>query len=509
MSKVSITGLEARNKAIKGMSYVAEAVKSTIGPFGLNFLLEKGNKVTNDGYNISSELCPTIQDVFERRGALVAQEASSKTNDMVGDCTSGAWALTEAITKEAVRYLPNENSIKAKKTPSEIILMIKESREKAIKELYLATKPIESKEELIKSALVSVEDEGIAEMLGSMQWELGPEGVIIAEEVNETKTSIEKVNGIRLDNGFGTSHVVTNPEKQSLELSDISILLTNYVMDVKELNDLKTSIFTPLINQKKLGIVVIARAFTNEAIKMCMSSLQTGFAIFPVNAPYVNQSEILHDIEAVVGGRYIDNEDTSLSDVYISDVGFVKRFVARQMDGIVTGLETEESKKRVQKRVQELQKKFEGEKSDFYRRMIETRIAQLTNGFAILKVGSQSVTNRKRLFDKCQDATSAVRFALKGGTIKGAGQALKEVSDAMPEGDILKRPLLSIYEQIISSAPEGWQIPEWVRDPFLVIKVALENACDFAGTFATTNGIITEENKPKCNCAINQSQENE
>lgn len=501
--KISITGLEARNKAIKGLTYVAEAIKSTIGPFGLNFMLEKGNKVTNDGAIIGAELCPTIQDEFERRGAMIGHEASSKTNDTVGDFTSGAWALTEAIVKEAVRYLPHSSSIKAKKTPSEILKMIADAKDQVILEMQDMKTEITDKETLIKSAMVSVEDEEIAQMLGTMQWELGPEGVIIAEEVNEEKSSIEKVNGIRIDNGFGSSHVVTNQERQSLELDNMNILMTNYVIDKPEILNLKDSVFNQLITQKKLGIILIGRAFTSEAIKVCMESLHTGFAIFPVNAPYVNQTEVLHDIEAVVGGRYIDTEETRLEDVYISDVGFVKRFVAHISDGVVTGEENEQSKTRIVKRVEELQKKLDGEKSEFGKKMIQTRIAQLTNGFAILKVGSQSVTNRKRLKDKCDDAVQAVRLALKGGTIPGAGQAFKQISDQLADDNILKRPLTVIYDQIITSAPEGWKIPIWVRDPYLVLKCGLENACDLAGAFASTNGIITEENKQKCNCSEN------
>lgn len=500
MSKISIVGIPARDKAIKGMSYVASAIKSTIGPFGQNFLIEKGNKITNDGYTISSELCGTIKDEFERRGALSAHETSSKTNDMVGDATSTSWALNEAIVKEAVRYLPTENSIKAKKTSSEIREMIEVSKTNVLKQLEEMTTPITSKEDLIKSALVSVEDEEIAKLLGEMQWELGADGVIVAEEVNETSCSIERVNGIRLDNGFGTSQVITNPEKQSLELSDVPVLMTNYTIDTTELLMLKTSVFNHLINQKKFGIVVIARAFTSEAIKMCMESMQSGFAIFPVNAPYTNQTQVMHDIEAVIGGRYIDIEEAQLTDIYISDIGFAKRFVARQFDAIVTGVDDDNSVTRINKRATELHKKLDGEPSDFMKRMIEERIAQLTSGFAILKVGSHSLTDRKRLKDKCDDAVSAVRLALKGGTVKGGGLAFKEISDIMEEGDILKRPLTCVYDQIISSAPDGFEIPEWVRDPYLVLKTALENSCAFASTFASVNGIVTEENKPKCKC---------
>jgi len=500
MDKISITGIEARKKAIKGMSYVGDAVKSTIGPFGLNFLLEKGNKNTNDGYIIASELCPTIKDEYERRGALVAHEASSRTNEEVGDMTSGAWALTTEITKAVSRLLPDENRIKALKTPAEIKKMLETSKNEVISILEQSAKPITDKETLIKSALVSVEDEEIAEMLGSTQWELGPEGVIIAEEVNDTESSIEIVKGIRLDNGFASSQVVTNPEKNSLEVSDVPVLLTNYTIGKDELLALKKSVFDQLVAQKKWGIVIIARAFTSDAIQLCMDTTRAGFAIFPVNAAYTDQTQIMKDIEAVVGGRYIDTEESRLDEIYISDIGFAKRFVAQQFSSVITGIDDDQSKVRVEKRLEFLKSKLTGEKSDFYKKLLEQRIAQLTTGFGILKVGSHSANDRKRLKDKCDDAVQSVRLALKGGTVKGGGLALKEISEMMTDDNILKRPLTCIYDQIISSAPEGFEIEDWVRDPFLTVKSALTHACATAGTFANTNGIITTKNKKECNC---------
>lgn len=500
MSKISIIGLKARDKALEGADYIAEAVKSTLGPFGLNAMMQKGNKITNDGHLISVELVETIKNEFARQGARIAQEASSKTNDKVGDATTTAWVLWQSIVKEAIRYLPNEKSLIAKKTPAAIKKWIEESKNEVITKLESKVDLVTSKEALIKSALVSVEDENIAEKLGSMQWDLGAEGIIIAEEVNDPVSSIERVEGIRLDNGFGTSHVVTNAEKQSLELDEISVLLTNYTIDTSDLQKFNTPIFTPLIAQKKLGIVIIARAFTSDAIKMCMESLKTGFAIFPVNAPYVNQTQIMHDIETVVGGRYIDVEESRLEDIHINDIGFAKRLVARSYDAIITGVKDKDSEKRILKRATELQKKLIGSQSDFEKKMIESRIAQLSNGFAILKVGAQTIVERQRLKDKCDDAVSAVRLALKGGTVKGAGLAFKEISEELSEDNILKRPLLSINAQIMASAPTDWIIEDWVRDPFLVLKCALENACDSAGTSATTNIVIANENPLKCNC---------
>jgi len=498
--KISIKGFEARNKAIEGVTYVGDAIKSTIGPFGLNFMLEKGNKLTNDGYLIASELAPTVENEFARRGALVAHEASSKTNDEVGDATSTAWALTMDIIKEAVRYLPSDKIGKAKKQPSEIREQIKQERQQIEEKLQTMIHKIESKEELIQSAMVSVEDENVAKLLGETQWELGPYGRIVVEEVNETECSIEKGIGIRLDNGFGATHFITNQEKGTMELSEIPVFLTNYTIGIEELTKLQELILKDLIAQKKWGIIIIGRAFTADAIKACTESMQSGFPIFPINAPYVDQREVMRDIEAVVGGRYIDSQETSLDEVFLTDVGYIKRIVASMTSAEIGGIEDEKAKERIEKRVATLQEKLKGEKSDFGKRMIEERIAQLTGGFAVLKVGSYSVVERKRLKDKCDDAVHSVRLALQGGTIKGAGIALKEISDTMEDGSILKRPIRGIYDHIISSAPEDWNVPEWVRDPYLSISCALKHACDTASAFATVNGVITEENPQKCKC---------
>ena len=498
--KISKVGLDARKHAFNGLEYCAKAVLGTVGPYGQNFLLEKGKKITNDGYTISAELCGTLENEFERLAAQVAHEASAKTNDMVGDATSTAWGLNYHIVKEASRYLPNEKTIKAKKTPAELARMIKKSKDYVIAELEKAKTPVTSKEELIKSALVSVEDETLAELLGSMQWELGPNGRIIAEEVNEDSCSIERVEGLTLDNGFTSSGLVTNPEKNSLELASLPIFLTNYTIGDKELMELKDSLFTGLINQKKTGLILMARAFTPSAIQLCTESLKTGFGIIPINAPYTDQREVMKDIEAVVGGRYIDTEEASLSDVYITDVGFASKIVAKQFNSVITGSKDERSKERVMKRAELLKKKLIGSQSDFEKRELEERIAQLEGGLAILKVGSRSVTERKRLKDKCDDAVNAVRYALKYGTVNGAGMAFQEISDTMEEGDILKRPLTCVYDTIINSAPEGFEVPEWVRDPVFVLKTALENACEFASAYISVNGIITSADPKTCKC---------
>lgn len=501
-TKISITGIAARDKALKGANYVADAVKSTLGPFGLNGMLEKENTITNDGFKLSSALAGTIKDEFERRGAIIFHETSSKTNDEVGDATTTSEVLGQAIIKEAIRYLPSANTIAGKKTPSELRKMIKNSLNEVNKILESKIKNVENEQELINSALVSVEDEELADLIGKTQWKLGADGVIIAEATTEKESSIQVVKGVRIDNGFGASFMINNQEKQTLEVNEASVIMTNYTLS--DFTPLQ-SILDQIVKMGKRDIIIIARGFTSECIKLCAENHKVGIRVYPINAPYTDQAEIMRDLASVLGGRYIDQEEGSLDDLQLSDVGFAEKLIARRYDAIITG--KEDGNYRVPKRIEMLRKALSGEASEFQKKNLEARISQLMHGFAVLKVGSTSDADRKYKKDKADDAVNAVRLALKGGTIRGAGIALKEISETLSDDNILKRPLTSIFDQIMSSAPEGWEVEEWVRDPFLVIKCALKNACDTAMIFSTTNIIITSENPKQCSCSQGNNEE--
>lgn len=492
--KISLIGTEARDKVIAGADYLANGVKATLGSYGMNVLLEKGNRPTNDGYTISAELAGTLEDEFERRGALALHEVASKTNDEVGDATTSSIVLAQAIMNEAVHLLPSK-SLVAKKKPSEVLQMIEESKNNVISRLQEAVKPILSEEELISATKVSVEDDNLAQLIGSTQWKIGAQGIIIVEETNEVESSIEIVKGIHLDNGFGTPYIITNEQEQSLEVPQSPILLTNYTIGKEELQSLKDRVFNPLLAEKKNTLILIARAFTSEAIQLCMESAKAGFAIFPINAPYTYQTEIMRDLEAITGATYFDTEERRLEDIERKDIGFAVKLVARRFDAIVTGQDDLEA---IAKRTRQLQERLDGTLSDFERKAIEARIAQFKGGFAILKVGAETTFERKYRKDKADDAVNSARLAFQGGTVKGAGLAFKEISDTLNDDDILKKPLLSIYNQIISTAPEGFEIEEWCRDPYLTLVSALKNACSVAGQFASLNGVITTQDPPKC-----------
>lgn len=497
--QISLIGLKARDSVVKGADYLADAIKATLGPFGTNALLESGNRPTNDGYTISSQLAGTLDNEFERRGAIALHEAASKTNQEVGDATTTVTALSQAILHEALKYLATDRSIVSKKKPAEIAEMIEKSRQDVISRLYRERKTVETEEELIKSALVAVEDDYLAELIGRTQWELGKEGYIITEEVIEPHSSIHKVKGIRIDNGMGAPIMITNQKDQSLELPDCSVILTNYTIFAKDIQMLKDKVFKPLIDQKRLMVAIIARAFDPEAIKLCMESAKAGFAIFPINAPYTNQGEIMRDLAAVTGSNYIDIEETALEDMNVDDVGFVTSIVARRWDAIITGVDTEKTKKSIEDRIKILEERINGGQiSDFEKQQTRARIAQFKSGFAILKVGAETELERKYKKDKADDAVNSVRLALQEGTVKGAGLAFYEISEKLEDSNILKKPLQCIWNQIKGSAPEGFEVPEWCRDPYLTLVTALKNACSVATQLANIGCVITTKDlKPK------------
>lgn len=491
--KITVLGTEARTKLFRGAEFLAKAVMSSLGPNGANFVLEKGNKVTNDGVTIAREI--EMKDEIEQRGVSILREAAVRTVEEVGDGTSTAITLAYSIMKEALKYMPSDKQIIGKMTPSELIRKIEEERKEVETKLTALSNPIGSEEQMIESAIVSVEDKELGKLIGQAQWKIGKEGVVIAEETADMSCSVEYVNGIRLDNGFGTSLVMNDPEHDALDVKDTTVLLTNHT--VSSLAPLKP-VLQQLAKSGIRNIVLITRAFSEQGIKDCMENIKQGFNIYPVNAPYTNQNEVMKDLAAVLGGRYINAEETELDAVQASDFGFSERLIARRYNATIAGIKDEKSKQRIENRVEELKKALSGEVSNFEKRNIETRIAQLSFGFAVVKIGATTEAKRKYLKDKADDAVHAVRAALQEGVVPGAGKAFKDISDSLPESYILKRPLLSVYEQIMFTAPKDFQIENWVKDPVKVLRIALDKACGVASTLATAAGATATKKDEPC-----------
>lgn len=493
-NKVVLTGIEARNALMKGAKFVADAVRPTLGPYAHSFAIEKNNEVIDDGVTIAREIVSGgIHNEAEARGARMLVEASVKTEDMAGDGTTTAMTLANAIVQEILKYLPKDNIGIGKKKPAEIITEIDKECGEVVEMLKKKAVPIETKEEIINSAIVSAGDKELGTLIGTAQFEIGKDGWLIAEDTHERMSSVERVPGVRIDNGFVTSNVINNQEKQSLELTDIPVLLTNYTFT--DFNGI-SGLLQEFAHKGQKSLVIVGRAFNETAIRICQENFRNGFNLYPLNAPYQDQNEIMKDLAAVLGGRYINNEETDLPNVTLADIGFATKIQAKRFETIFAGRDDVESRKRVASRIADLKLK-DASASVFESKNISMRISQLTNGFSIVKVGAKSDLRQKFLKRKADDAVAAVRAAYKEGVVAGGGLAFKEISETLPDTYILKRPLMAIYDQIMFSAPEGFTVKDDVKDPVFVLRTALENACSVASQFAMACGTInTEKDKP-------------
>ena len=493
-----LAGIEARDAYFKGADTVAQAVIESIGPFGLNLDTEKGGKDTNDGKIISQSISVALEDEFERQGALRQHQACDKTNDEVADATSTTIALAKGI-RDTLRkdYLKTKNRFVAVKSPAELARIIDKEYDYVIKELEKGVVPIKTKEELVQSALVSVEDEKLAQLIGETQWELGQDGRLIVEEVNETECSVEKVDGILLDNGYASSLSINNPKDQSLTLENGYIFLTNHQVREEHLNGDNAPIRKLIESMAGMGmnnLVIMSQAFTGGALEAITNiTNNTPFKIYGVNAPYVNQAQMILDIQSVVGGKAILQDSGSLDDLSVKNLGMFTRIKMRIMGGVIAG--KGEGK---EERIKKLEEELEGEQSYFAKRQLEERIAALKGKLAFLKIGAYLKDDKQRLKDKADDAVVSVRMAWKGGTVKGGGLAFHEIGQKMEDTAIIKDALSIVYNQIMTSAPEGFVIEDWVRDPFITLKTALKNACEHAKSMARKNGsVVTKDIKPK------------
>jgi chaperonin GroEL len=488
-------GPEARALLIKGATILADAVKVTLGPFPLTAAIEKNDEVIDDGATIAREIAAgCIEDEIQARGARMLEKVSGKTDEIAGDGTTTSIILAESIIRQASLYLSTPDSVGAKMKPADMIRKIDKECKEVVVSLKEMSTHIKTEKQLIECTTVSASDNELGKLIGSAQWELGKDGRMLAEEVNDKVCSIERMKGVEWDSGFSTYVIINNFEKQALEANDVRVLLTNYVLhDLEALNP----VLKKLYESGCRSVVLLARAFGKNAILRCQNESNAGFNVFPVNGPYTNQNEIMQDLAAITGGRYVYTEDSRIENVQVSDFGFAEKIFSRASNSIITGKNDTATQERVNRRIEELKRKLVGAMSEFEKSGIELRISQLTNGVAKVKIGAETDLKRKYIKRKADDAVSSARASLQEGVVAGAGLAFKKISEGLPDSYILKIPLLSIHEQILSSAPDGFKVEAWVKDPVKVLRVALEQACSIASTFATSGiAIAAEQPKP-------------
>lgn len=497
--KVIVVGPEARARVLRGAKFAADAVKLTIGPYGRNFASGiKGGPVaiSNDGVSLLREI--EGADEIEDLGVRAVREAATKTNDIAGDGTTASAVLTNAIL-EALK-MGDSDIVSTKQSPVEMIERVQKEKNEIVGILKASAKKVESKEELIKVAQVSGEYPELAELIGAAQWEVGPNGTVLAEEANSNKDSVEFIHGVRLDNGYSTSRIINNQEKQSLELEDVYVILTNKVFhgNFKGLEH----IFDSLVKRGAHNVVIMGRAFDDAAIGVCVKNIQEGaLKLYPLNCPYVDQNEVMEDLAAVLGARYINIEERNVETMLAGDVGHASKIMAKRFEGIIAGFPTGHDvvvDERVKTRIEQLEEKLKGNVSPFERRNIEARMSQLVAGTAVIRVGADTDQKRKHKKDKVDDAVNAVKAALQEGTVAGGGLALWHIGRELPDTYLLKKALSAPHVQIMSLAPSGFKVEEWVRDPVKVIHTALTHACDIASSLATTEVAINfEREKPQ------------
>lgn len=499
--KIVLYGNEARAKIILGVNYLADAVKLTLGPSGRNFASGvRGGAIviSNDGVSLAKEI--QGRDEFEDIGVRAVREAATKTNDLAGDGTTTAVTLMQAFLKcfgFDLEVIGNSLSKQLKQ--------IADETEQVVLKLNAMAIPITSREHLIKVANVAVENDALAELIGGAQWDVGVSGTVLSEEYNEPKDSIEFIYGVRVDNGLGTSRIANNPEKQALELANVRILVTNKIFnkakDILEMKDL----FDDLIKSGATELVLMGRAFDETAIGLCVKNIQKylsgegGFPIYPINAPYTDHDEVMEDLAATVGGKFINVNERNLSSVTVKDVGTATKVFTKRYEGIITGSKRGENEYidgLVDRRITNIKEKIAGEVSPFEKKNLEARLSQLTAGTALIKVGAETEQERRYKKDKVDDAVNAVKAAMQEGVVPGGGLALKIIADAMPDA-LIAPALRAPYDQIMANAGGVFDIPDWVQDPLKVVRTACQKASSIARSLATTEIIVNfEEEKP-------------
>lgn len=495
--KVVVVGRESLSRIIAGANFAANAIKLTLGPYGRNFVSGiRGGPVTvsNDGVSLARLL--QGKDEIEDLGVRAVCEGCVKTNDIAGDGTTTAAVLLQAVLQALDAKLNlSDTEVFGARTAAQLIEQVGRECKEVVVRLKARAAPIERKEQLVAVARVSGEYPELAEMIGGAQWDLGKYGVVVAEEGNAATDSLEMVHGIRIDNGYTTSRIINNQERQSLELENVRIILTSkhFTGNLTGLD----IILPKLIEEGASNVLLMGAGFDEGAIGTCVKNIQQGaLKIYPVNAPYVDRNEIMEDLAAVVGGRYINTAERNLETMLISDVGFAAKIVFKRMEGIVIGKPmgmNETIDKRIEARVVELEEKLKGEISPFERKHLESRRAQLAGGTATIKVGAETDQERKHKKDKVDDAVNAVKAAMEEGIVPGGGVALCEIAEDMPDTCLIKNALRAPYEQIKALAPARFVVEDWVKDPVKVVRVALEKACSIAGSLATGEVAINWE----------------
>ncbi len=530
MAKQIIFSEDARKALKRGVDMVADVVKVTIGPKGRNVVLEKSYgapTITNDGVSIAKEI--TLKDKFENMGAEIIKEVATKTNDVAGDGTTTSVVLAQAIISEGMKHTNMGLGVMGVRSGMDAATLA------VVKALKDMSKKINTKDEIRQVAMISAESEEIGKIIADTIDKVGKDGVVTVEESPSFGVESEVVDGLEFDKGYVSAYMVTNPERMEAEYKDVPVLITD-----KKISAIKDVL--PLLEKiagtGKKDLVIIADDVDGEALTtFVINKLRGGFNILAIKAPGYGdrKKEVLADIAVVLGGQVISDETgLNLETVELSVLGRASRIVSKKDSTVIIG--GKGKKADIDARVRELKKQKESTKSKFDVERIVERIAKLSGGVAVIRVGAATETEMKYLKLKIEDAVNATKAAIDEGIVMGGGVALvkaadkvrgstpkKESSDEFRVGfetilNACEEPLRQIA--VNAGKGDGSIIVEHVKnakgnggydalkdemvsdmfvsgiiDPVKVTRTGLQNAASAGAILLTTEVAVTEEPK--------------
>jgi len=513
---------EARKQIKAGADKLADAVKVTLGPKGRNVVLDKGfgaPTITNDGVTIAKEI--ELEDKIENLGAEIVKEVAEKTNDVAGDGTTTAVVLAQAIITQGLK------NVAAGANPLALRRGIEKGVEKVVEVLSGMAKQITTKEEMAQVATISAEDKELGNLIAESMEEIGKDGVITVEESKTFGIEKEIVKGLQFDRGYISPYMITNAERMESSYEDALILITD--KKISALNEI-LPVLEKIAQKGKKELVIIAEDIDGEALAtLVVNKLRGVFNVLAIKAPGFGdrKKEMLDDIAVVTGAEVISEEKgLKLENIEMNMLGSARRVVSTKEN--TTIIEGKGERKKIDTRVNQIKKELEISDSDFDKEKLQERLAKLSGGVAVIKVGAATEVEQKSKQHKTEDGLAATKAAVEEGIVPGGGVALLRASLKLDEievqGDektginILKRVLEEPIRQIAQNAGiDGAVVVQKVKendqgfgfnaetlkyenlmesgivDPTKVVRSALQNAASAASMFLTTECVVAEK----------------
>lgn len=525
MAKEIKYGAEARAALEAGVNQLADTVRVTLGPKGRNVVLDKSfgaPLITNDGVTIAKEI--ELEDPFENMGAQLIKEVATKANDVAGDGTTTATILAQAIVKEGLKM------VSAGANPMFIKKGIEKATKEVINHLKARAKKIESNEEIAQVASISAGDEEIGKLIAQAMEKVGETGVITVEEAKSLETTLEVVEGMQFDKGYVSPYMVTDSERMVAELDNPFILITD-----KKISNMKDIL--PILEQTvqtSRPMLIIADELEGEALTtLVINKLRGTLNVVAVKAPAFGdrRKAMLEDIAILTGGEVISEEKgMRLEETSIPQLGSAKKVkVTKDATIIVDGMGEAEI---IKGRVTAIKNQIAETTSDYDKEKLQERLAKLSGGVAVIKVGAATETEMKDKKLRIEDALNATRAGVEEGIVSGGGTILVEIAKDMDsfklEGEegigveIVKKALTAPLRQIAENAgvdgavvlekvkdmPEGYgfnaasekyvnMIEEGILDPVKVTRSAIQNAASVSALILTTEVLVASKKEPK------------